>query len=345
MLAAARHSGRFGLPDPPLRFRFAGPVSRPACRDSLASDHVRPAGTHSLCMDPPSLLGFVLAPQTSPADGLPEDAMRFRSPWLLLLIASQAAILLGCSKLDKVTAPVQQGASSPAPLLAKPAGPNTVPDGYIVVFQRAVPDVNREVDAIGQQLGVRANFRYHFAIKGFAATMPLAAVEALRRNPNVAYIEQDQIAHAVATQTNPTWGLDRIDQRNLPLSNSYTYDQTGAGVDAYMIDTGIRYTHTDFGGRAVFGFDAITTGGTAADDNGHGTHTAGPTGGATYGVAKGVRLISVKVLNSGGSGTFSQVIAGVDFVTGNHTTNPAVANMSLGGSVSTALDDAVRASI
>jgi len=272
--------------------------------------------------------------------------MTHRPPWRLLLAALLAVGLFGCSKNDPiVTAPTRLGHSGPAPMLAKPAGPTTVPDEYIVVFDRAVPDVDREVDGISAQLGFHASYRYHYAIKGFAAKLPPAALDALRSNPNVAYIEQNQIAHMVTTQANPTWGLDRIDQRNLPLSNSYTYDQTGAGVDAYMLDTGIRYSHVDFGGRAVFGYDAITTGGNAADDNGHGTHTAGTVGGATYGVAKGVRLIAVKVLNSAGSGSYAQVIAGIDFVTNDHTTTPAAANMSLGGPVSTALDDAVRASI
>ena len=271
--------------------------------------------------------------------------MRFRPPGLLLLAALVLG-LFGCSKHEApLTAPSRDAVSQPARLFAKPPGANTVPDAYVVVFNDAVGDVDREVDAISQQYGIRASFRYRYAIKGFAATMPPAAVEALRNNPNVAYIEQDQIAHADVTQNNPTWGIDRIDQRNLPLSNSYTYDQTGAGLDAYIIDTGIRFTHVEFGGRAVTGFDAINTGGTALDDNGHGTHVAGTVGGTTYGVAKNVRLIAVKVLDAGGSGSFSQVIAGVDWVTGDHTTTPAAANMSLSGGVFTALNDAVRNSI
>lgn len=273
--------------------------------------------------------------------------MRTRSLWLLALLAVSAALIASCSKQSRlVTAPDSEPrVAGRAPMLPAPAGATTVPDAYIVVFQNSVPDVNAEVDRITQQLGIQATFRYQHAIKGFAATMSPAAVEAVRNNPNVAYVEQDQIAHAVATQANPTWGLDRIDQRNLPLSNSYTYDQTGAGLDAYILDTGIRFTHAEFGGRAVTGFDAITIGGTAADGNGHGTHVAGTVGGATYGVAKAIRLIAVRVLNNSGSGTFAQVISGVDWVTGDHTTTPAVANMSLTGSVSTALDDAVRASI
>ena len=273
--------------------------------------------------------------------------MRIRSHWLLALIAASAVVLASCSKHHSlVTGPEsEQQVAGRAPLLAKPAGANTVPDAYIVVFRNSVPDVASEVAQIALDHNIQATYTYQHAIKGFAATMPHAVVEALRGNPNVAYIEQDQIAHAVDTQLNPTWGLDRIDQRNLPLSNSYTFDQTGAGLDAYILDTGIRFTHTEFGGRAVTGFDAITLGGNAADGNGHGTHVSGTVGGATYGVAKAIRLIAVRVLNNAGSGTFAQVISGVDWVTGDHTTTPAVANMSLTGSVSTALDDAVRASI
>jgi subtilisin family serine protease len=150
---------------------------------------------------------------------------------------------------------------------------------------------------------------------------------------------------ADVTQTGATWGLDRIDQRFRTLDGSYTATNTGAGVTAYIIDTGIRVTHSEFGGRAVPGYDAVTSGGTANDCNGHGTHVAGTVGGSTYGVADGVSLVAVRVLDCNGSGTTSGVIAGIDWVSGNHTSGPAVANMSLGGSASTALDTAVRNSI
>src|SRR5262249_20633392 len=149
---------------------------------------------------------------------------------------------------------------------------------------------------------------------------------------------------ADAIESPVTWGLDRIDQRNRPLSNSFAYTDTGAGVTAYIIDTGIRFTHSEFGGRATTGYDAVTSGGNASDCNGHGTHVAGTVGGATYRVAKDVALVAVRVLNCQGSGTTAQVVAGIDWVTAHHAAR-AVANMSLGGGASTALDTAVRNSI
>jgi subtilisin family serine protease len=184
---------------------------------------------------------------------------------------------------------------------------------------------------------------YQHAIRGFAASLPDAAVAALQQHPQVAYIEQDQPMHAISTtQTNATWGIDRVDQRDLPLSTTYTYANTGAGVRAYILDTGIRYSHVEFGGRASFGFDAF--GGNGSDCNGHGTHVAGTVGGTIYGVAKGVSLIAVRVLDCNGSGTTGGVIAGIDWVTANHV-KPAVANMSLGGGASSTLDAAVENSI
>jgi len=257
-----------------------------------------------------------------------------------------ALIAAGCAKkVSQLTGPSGVDPGSRAPLISRALGGRAIDGEYIVVFKRTVGNTASAVSEMTATLNVTPRFQYSHALKGFAARLSPTAIEALRNDPRVAYIEQDQIAHAVATQANPTWAIDRVDQRSLPLDNSYTYNQTGAGVDAYIIDTGIRITHTDFGGRAVAGVDEITPGGSANDGNGHGTHVSGTVGGATYGIAKGVHLIAVRVLDNSGSGTYSQVIAGVDWVTGDHTTHPAVANMSLGGPVSTALDDAVRASI
>lgn len=268
---------------------------------------------------------------------------------LFLRCATLALLTFGCSKKPSdLVAPMVDAASGRAPVISRASGGSAINGAYIVVFKQvqATAGVDEVVDEVSSKHGFNAQFRYKHALRGFAAKLTPAAVEALRNDPRVAYIEQDQIAHAIATQTNPpSWGLDRVDQHPLPLDNSYTYNQTGAGVDAYCIDTGILFSHVDFGGRAVTGVDEITPGGTAADGNGHGTHTAGTIGGSTYGVAKSARLIAVRVLDNAGSGSYSQVIAGVDWVTADHTTRPAVANMSLGGPVSAALDQAVRNSI
>jgi subtilisin family serine protease len=225
-----------------------------------------------------------------------------------------------------------------------PAGPNQAGrESFIVVLKdgavgRAAP-VAAEHAA---RFGADVTFVYEHALKGYAARIAPGLVGALAADARVAYIERDGMAHTMVTQTGATWGLDRIDQQNLPLSTTYTYSNTGAGVTAYIIDTGIRYDHADFGGRASFGYDSF--GGNGGDCNGHGTHVAGTVGGAIYGVAKEVTLVAVRVLNCSGSGSWSGVIAGIDWVTAN-AAKPAVANMSLGGGASTAVDNAVKNSI
>jgi subtilisin family serine protease len=219
-----------------------------------------------------------------------------------------------------------------------------VPGQYIVVLDHSIPEVAVAARALAAQYAGTVDRTYSSALKGYVSRMTPGMAEALSRNPRVQYVEQDGYVSIDATQSGAIWGLDRIDQRALPLNGTYTYESTGAGVNAYIIDTGIRLSHSDFGGRAVTGFDAVTAGGTAEDCNGHGTHVAGTVGGSSWGVAKGVKLYAVRVLSCSGSGTTSGVVAGIDWVTKNHV-KPAVANMSLGGGASTALDDAVRASI
>jgi subtilisin family serine protease len=184
------------------------------------------------------------------------------------------------------------------------------------------------------------DFVYSTVLNGFAGAMSDAARSGLLRDARVERVEADGIATTQATQSGATWGLDRTDQRALPLNGTYNYTNTASGVNAYIIDTGIRLTHGEFGGRAVSGYDAVD-GGSADDCNGHGTHVAGTVGGATYGVAKAVKLVAVRVLDCGGSGTWSGVIAGMDWVAANHA-KPAVANMSLGGGANTSVDDAAR---
>lgn len=180
---------------------------------------------------------------------------------------------------------------------------------------------------------------YQNALNGFAVEMTAEDAERLSQDFRVKFVEEDGIVTADATQSNPPWGLDRIDQRNLPLNAIYTFNWTGSGVRAYIIDTGIRTAHNQFGGRASNVFDAF--GGNGQDCNGHGTHVAGTVGGSTFGVAKSALLRGVRVLNCSGSGSNSGVIAGVDWVRVNHVA-PAVANMSLGGGISSALDTAVN---
>ncbi len=223
--------------------------------------------------------------------------------------------------------------------------PDAIPGEYIVVFSPGAS--GRGVDQTIAQArgnGASVHFVYSDALTGFAATLPDAALNGLVHNPNVAYIEVDQTVTLDTSQSPATWGIDRIDQRNLPLNNTYTYNYTAAGVHAYIIDTGILVSHNEFGGRASVAYDSVGDGRNGIDCNGHGTHVSGTVGGATYGVAKGVSLYAVRVLNCSGSGTTSGVIAGVDWVTGHHL-SPAVANMSLGGGISTSLDTAVTNSI
>jgi subtilisin family serine protease len=237
---------------------------------------------------------------------------------------------------DETRAPVTAPETG-APVLSAAAG--GIKDQYIVVLKEGANP--RSVAAVA---GVEPGYVYAAALNGFSAELNGGQLTALRHNPNVAYIEQDQVMQVATTQTGATWGLDRIDQRALPLSASFTYANTGLGVNAYIVDTGINLGHAEFVGRVSTGYDAVTAGGNANDCNGHGTHVAGTVGGTTYGVAKAANLIAVRVLDCAGSGTTAGVIAGVDWVTANHV-KPAVANMSLGGGASSTLDAAVRNSV
>ena len=242
-------------------------------------------------------------------------------------------------------------------LSAPPAGAITLSDYIVVLRPGTAAPATVAAEQVGR-LGGSVGFVYQNALSGYSARLPVAAVAALAADPRVAFVERDGIMKADTTQTGATWGLDRIDQRARPVDGSYTYAGTGSGVKAYIIDTGIRFSHADLGGRAIRGTDTVTSGGilglfgggsastNGEDCNGHGTHVSGTVGGATYGVAKQVTLVAVRVLDCGGSGATSGVIAGVDWVTGNHQPGqPAVANMSLGGGASAALDTAVQNSI
>ena len=211
-----------------------------------------------------------------------------------------------------------------------------IKDHYVVVLNNDSDDA-----ALVRKVGGTVDERYSSAVKGFSATLTSTAAKRLAADPAVAYVEQDHTVQIASTPA--SWGLDRIDQPNLPLDHSYTAG-SAASVHAYIIDTGIRMTHSQYAGRVTSGYDFVDHDTDATDCQGHGTHVAGTVGGKTYGVAKDVQLVAVRVLDCSGNGSYSQIIAGVDWVTA-HAVKPAVANMSLGGAAGSTLDDAVQKSI
>ena len=223
--------------------------------------------------------------------------------------------------------------------ITQPPDDESVVDSYIV---EVVDGVNPET--VADDHGIVPHYVYTDALNGFAAVMSDAKKTELSMDARVKEIEPDEIEVEETVQTGATWGLDRTDQRSPDLDKNYSYTSTGSGVTVYIIDTGILLNHTEFGSRATKGYDALTLNGNASDCNGHVTHVASTVGGTRYGIAKAVNLVSVRVLDCHGSGTMSGVIAGVNWVTAHRAPN-AVVNMSLGGSVSRALDDAVAASI
>ena len=230
---------------------------------------------------------------------------------------------------------------------AASAGARTAdPNRYIVVLEDGAGSSSAVARDHARRYGVRERHVYATALKGYAAVIPADRLASVRRDSRVAYVEQDRLVRADTTQTGATWGIDRIDQRNRPLTGTFTYTNTGSGVTAYIIDTGLRPTHSEFGGRAVSDLDFVEPAyqNDGKDCNGHGTHVGGTVGGSAYGVAKGVSLVGVRVLDCGGFGYISEIVAGVNWVTANASA-PAVANMSLGGGASSALDTAVRNSI
>ncbi|MEV4636057.1 S8 family serine peptidase [Actinoplanes sp. NPDC049548] len=261
--------------------------------------------------------------------------------------AARFALTVGLATVAAVTGvagTASAGTPSALPLgTVRAAAVGAISGSYIVVLKDGVTEVPTLSKALARRYGGQVRASYSSAVRGFQTGMTALEARRLAANPAVAYVEQDAVATLADTQTNPVWGLDRIDQQALPLSKTYTY-RSASNVTAYVLDTGVRISHSEFDGRASYGRDFIDNDSTAQDCNGHGTHVAGTIGGKTYGVAKDVKIVGVRVLDCSGSGSYSAIIAGIDWVTKN-AVKPAVANMSVGGPASSALNSAVAKSI
>ncbi|MFF3320953.1 S8 family peptidase [Streptomyces sp. NPDC002889] len=257
-----------------------------------------------------------------------------------LVAAALTATLLTAGALPASARSDHTPVQEPAPLYRSA---DAVPGQYIVTLSKTADSTQ-----MSDRFGVRPMFTYESALHGFAVALTPLQLQILRRTPGVESVEEDARATAFATGgSDPraaaaSWGLDRIDQRTPALDGAFTPNSTGRGATAYILDTGIDYAHAEFGGRATFGFDAVGDGRLGQDCNGHGTHVAGTVGGRTYGVAREVTLVSVRVLDCQGTGTWSQIVAGLDWVAAN-ATQPAVLNMSLGGRRSEAVNSAATA--
>lgn len=244
------------------------------------------------------------------------------------------------------------GASTPEAeqsTIRNASAPGALPDRYIVTLDggtsaslAARSQVRTTAERLTDSYGGTVRQVYSAALRGFSVRATEEQAEKLAAAPGVKYVEADGTMRVSGTQPNPpSWGIDRVDGS---LNRSYSYPNEGSGVTAYIVDTGVDMTHPDFTGRARSGYDFIDNDTNASDCQGHGTHVAGTVGSRSYGVAKNVDLVAVRVLNCQGSGQWSQVIGGIDWVARN-ADGPSVANMSLGGGASSSVDQAVQGAI
>ncbi|MER7695046.1 MULTISPECIES: S8 family serine peptidase [unclassified Streptomyces] len=263
-------------------------------------------------------------------------------------LATASVIAAAAVALSTAAAlPATASERAPEGVIANEGAPDAISGSYIVTLNDdAARSHTAKGKALAKKYGASIERTYRSALNGYAVELSAAQARKFAADPAVASVSQNRTFTVSATQNNPpSWGLDRIDQKNLPLDQRYTYpDSAGQGVTAYVIDTGVRISHSDFGGRAFNGYDAVDNDNVAQDGHGHGTHVAGTVAGTAYGVAKKAKIVGVRVLDNNGSGTTAGVVAGIDWVTAN-AVKPAVANMSLGGGADSVLDAAVRRSI
>ncbi|MFC3575495.1 S8 family peptidase [Streptomyces yaanensis] len=254
--------------------------------------------------------------------------------------------LTAVTTVAALSAITQSAQAAPEGTILGAGAPGAVSGSYIVTLKGGTKAPSDAGKGIAEKYGAKISHTYGTALNGFAVKVDERQARRLAADSRVVSVVQDTRVTLDHFQKDPpSWGLDRVDQPDLPLDKGYTWPEpAGAGVTTYVIDTGIRISHKDFGGRASYGWDFVGNDRTAADGNGHGTHVAGTIAGGTYGVAKQSKVVAVRVLDDNGSGTTAQVIAGIDWVT-RHAKKPAVANLSLGGFANAQLDAAVRNSI
>jgi subtilisin family serine protease len=275
------------------------------------------------------------------SEGEMTHMMSGRMVWTRALVSVLCLAVTACDAGDSLDEIEGEAGQAAAPVLPVIDGDPVVPGEYVVVLHDRA-DVARTAADLAQRHKGTILVTYHHALRGFAIRMPDQAVGALRKDPRVAMVDYNRVGKIDVIQTGATWGLDRVDERNRPLGTTYSYASDGTGVTVYIIDSGLRTNHVDFGTRASIAYDAWF--GTGSDGNGHGTHVAGTIGGSTWGVAKNVTLRALKVCDYKGDCPSASVVAAVDWVTANHVAR-SIANISLGYSSNAPLDLAVTNSI